>query len=282
MRNSMEIDKLFKPVQPGRAVEDIALQLEASITSGEIKPGSRLPSERQLQLLFKTGRGVIREAMQILKQKNLVEIKKGARGGAFIKQLPEAGINDSLPLFLKQYSVSPESVIEFRESMDRTIILLAISRGSKNDKDNLYNRADEFYRYVSSGDASSEKIGEMDRELNILLAKMTGNPIFEWMMNSIQLGFSSFDYALYEDKEYRIKTGLNWADTAGAILVGEPLRALSFTANHYTLLRSCLDDKKQPAAGPELNLAELTAAQNEEEVPEESEKIISISRGTEE
>jgi len=282
MSQTIDMNELFKPAQSGRAVEDIALQLEAAITSGEIAPGDRLPSERQLQLLFKTGRGVIREAMRILKQKDLVEIKKGAKGGAFVKQLPEAGINDSLALFLKQYSVAPESVIEFRESMDRTIILLAISRGSREEKKILYSRAEEFNSYVSSPDASSEKIGEMDRELNTLLARLTGNPVFEWVMNSIQLGFSSYDYALYEDLNYRMKTGLNWANTAGAILEGEPMRALAFAANHYNLLRECLNEKKETMTSPEISLTDITPDTEGEEVPDESDNIISIKRGLEE
>ncbi|MCA1742593.1 MAG: GntR family transcriptional regulator, partial [Desulfovibrionales bacterium] len=65
----MITNNLFEPVKAGRAGEDIALQIQAAIIAGNITPGEKLPSERELQSLFKTGRGVVREALQVLKHK---------------------------------------------------------------------------------------------------------------------------------------------------------------------------------------------------------------------
>ena len=61
----------FTPAQMGRAGEDVALQIEAAILDGTFLPGERLPSERELQSQFHTGRGVVREALGALKQKGL-------------------------------------------------------------------------------------------------------------------------------------------------------------------------------------------------------------------
>ena len=78
----MDDKYLFSPAQVGRAGEDVALQIEAAILGEKILPGKSLPSERELQAQFQTGRGVIREAIRALKQKGLIEIRKGApRGG---------------------------------------------------------------------------------------------------------------------------------------------------------------------------------------------------------
>ncbi|NIQ94115.1 MAG: FadR family transcriptional regulator, partial [Desulfuromonadales bacterium] len=66
-------------------------------------------------------RGVVREALRALKQKGLIEIRKGARGGAFVKHIEVANVSESLALFLKLNRVSPEHLIEFRESVDQTI-----------------------------------------------------------------------------------------------------------------------------------------------------------------
>ena len=68
----MTKNPIFSPAQVGRAGEDIALQIEAAILGGKILPGERLPSERELQVQFHTGRGVIREALGALKQKGLI------------------------------------------------------------------------------------------------------------------------------------------------------------------------------------------------------------------
>jgi len=239
----MDENLVFKRAEAGRAAEDIALQVEAAIINKQLLPGDKLPSERDLQVQFGTGRGVVREALMTLKQKDLVEVKKGSRGGAFVKEAEVKNISESLSLFLKQKNISPEMLIEFRESIDETITVLAISRASDEEKQQLLDKAEEFKKIVSHKDPDMDLIGEADRSLNILLAKMTKNSLFEWLMRAVQLGFSSYDYALYEEDYYRKLTVDNWTNTAREIMKGEPMKALSYSGYHYSLLRKCIDEK---------------------------------------
>ena len=227
------------PARAGRAGEDIALQIQAAILSGKVKPGERLPSERELQSLFKTGRGVIREALQVLKHKGLIEIHKGAKGGAYVKNIEVISISESFALFLKQNQTDPMRLIEFRESMDHLITDLAIARGSLEQKRQLQEKAEALTAVAD--EASMELLAELDRELNLLFAKMAGNPIFEWIMQAIQLGFSSMDNALYEDKEYRQYVVDNWGHTAREIARHDPIRAKSFISFHYMILRKKME-----------------------------------------
>lgn len=235
---------IFTPVRIGRAGEDIALQLEAAIIEGQIQPGESLPSERDLQSQFKTGRGVIREALQALKQKGLIEIRKGARGGAFVKQMDVANASESLGLFLKQHRIDPRHLIEFRESIDRTITTLAIARAGMEEKSILLREASNFEKFLGQPDPDMAVLSEMDRQLNLRLARMTHNPIFEWIMRAVQLGYSSLDVTLYEDAAFRKETASNWRDTARAIADGDPMTALAFISYHYVLLKRCIS--KEP------------------------------------
>lgn len=240
----MEPKHIFKRAMHGRAVEDISLQIEAAIINKDFLPGEKLPSERELQLQFGTGRGVVREALKILKQKDLIETKKGARGGAFVKEAEVGKISESLSLFLKQKQIDPEKLIEFRESIDQTITVLAISKGSLNEKQELYEKALELSNMILSENLDMNLIGETDRYLNILLSKMTKNPLFIWIMEAVQFGFSSYDYALYEKENFRMLTADNWKNTAFEILNGEPMKALSYIGYHYCLLRQCINENK--------------------------------------
>ncbi|MFO7817772.1 MAG: FadR/GntR family transcriptional regulator [Thermodesulfobacteriota bacterium] len=233
----------FIPAQVGRASEDIALQIEAAIIEGRIMPGERLPSERDMQAQFKTGRGVIREAQQILKQKGLIGIKKGSKGGAFVKQVEVDSVSESFTLFLKQKNIDPESLIEFRESLDRTITYLAVARGTREEKNSLVQKTLELEKYACVDEPNMRTIAELDRALNIQLAQMAKNPVFEWVMHAIQQGFSSYDYALYDDPEYREMTVSNWKETAREIAAEEPLKALTYIGNHYLMLLRCVQEK---------------------------------------
>ncbi len=261
----MENNKLnFNTAQPGRVSEDIALQIEAAITEGKIQPGEKLPSERDMQKQFGCGRGVVREAQQILRQKGLIEIKKGSKGGAFVKQMEVANVSESFTMFLKQKNIHPESLIEFRESLDRAITSLAISRGSQEEKDSLVQKTRELEKYLSGNNPDMHTVGELDRALNIQLAQMAKNPIFEWVMHAIQQGFSSFDYALYEDSDYRNKTVANWKETARQIAAEEPLKALRYIGNHYLMLYKCVQEKEELAPNQANQLFNTQKTKNEE------------------
>ncbi len=248
MSEDKYIEKLFIPVSIGRVSEEVVLQIEAAILDGRLKAGERLPSEREMQSQFGTGRGVIREAIKILKQKGLLEVRKGAKGGAYVRELEVSNVSESLALFLKQHQVSPETLIEFRESMDRTITTLAIARSSVDEKEALLKEALRFKATLLEPDPDLVAAAEIDRNLNIMLARMARNELFEWVMHALQMGFSSHDFALYEDASYRAKAATNWSNTARAISEEEPMKALSFIGLHYALLRQCVDEMNGEAA----------------------------------
>ena len=254
METTIPSETVFLPVQGGRASEDIALRLEAAILDGRLTPGERLPSEREMQVQFGTGRGVVREAIQVLKQKGLLEVRKGAKGGAYVRRLEVANVSESLALFLKQHPVEKEQLIEFRESMDQTITLLAIARATPAEKACLLEEADRFAGLLRKPAPDLALVGEVDRRLNIMLVRMARSPLFEWVMQALQLGLSSHDYALYENSLYRERAALNWCDTARAIADSEPLRALSYIGRHYGLLRQCVAETQDSPAEPEAPL----------------------------
>ena len=254
METSVPSKTVFLPVQGGRASEDIALKLEAAILDGRLTPGERLPSEREMQVQFGTGRGVVREAIQVLKQKGLLEVRKGAKGGAYVRRLEVANVSESLALFLKQHPMEKEQLIEFRESMDQTITLLAIARATPAEKTCLLEEAERFAGLLRKPEPDLALAGEVDRQLNIMLVRMARSPLFEWVMQALQLGLSSHDYALYENPLYRERAALNWRDTARAIADSEPLRALSYIGRHYGLLRQCVAEKQDLPAQPEAPL----------------------------
>ncbi|THB68284.1 MAG: FadR family transcriptional regulator [Desulfovibrio sp.] len=243
---------LFSPITFGRASEEIVLQVEAAIVDGRLAPGERLPSEREMQRQFGKGRGVIREAIKTLVQKGLLEVRKGAKGGAYVRKLDVGKVSESLALFLKQEPVAPEHLIEFRESIDRAITQLAMTRAAQEDKDELHAKARQLEALLAQDDPDLTVTGELDRELNLMLARMAGNPLLEWVMQALQMGLGSSDHALYEDPVFREKAAANWSDTAGAIARGELMQALGFIGHHYVLLRQCVRSRSQGSPETEI------------------------------
>src|SRR5581483_9376653 len=65
-----------------RIYEQIVLQLQQEILSGQISPGARLPTERDLAVQFGVSRASIREALSVLQSRGLVESRQG--GGTIV------------------------------------------------------------------------------------------------------------------------------------------------------------------------------------------------------
>ena len=264
---------IFIPAQAGRASEDIALQIEAAVIGGKIKPGEKLPSERELRIHFQTGRGVVREALHALKQKGLIETRKGTKGGAFARRIEAANVSEALALFFKQHHINPDYIIEFRECIDRAITSLAIARESEAGKAALVEGVAMLGEMLSEPEPDFDAVVELDRELNIRLAAMTKNPIFELLMRAIQLGFSSYDHALYYDSEYRKQIADNWKQTAVNIAKGEPLKALAHISHHYVMLRRCLETKKGGTDNPNGPFWEETETRTTGEATQKDENL---------
>ena len=76
----------FGPYKPPRAFQEIADQIKKAILDRKLKPGERLPSERELAEQFQVGRLTIREALRSLETSGIITIRKGSGGGAFVRR----------------------------------------------------------------------------------------------------------------------------------------------------------------------------------------------------
>jgi DNA-binding FadR family transcriptional regulator len=79
-------DHLFRSVRSRRVSEQIAQQLQTAIFAGHLKPGDRLPPERELVDQFQASRASVREATRTLELAGLVAIRAGAGGGAYVTE----------------------------------------------------------------------------------------------------------------------------------------------------------------------------------------------------
>ena len=87
-----------------RMVEQVYHRFEKDILNKKIKPGDRLPSERELQEKLSVSRWTIREAYRLLRQKGLVEIKHG--GGTFVTIIDNDLAGTTINMLIRQKGVS--------------------------------------------------------------------------------------------------------------------------------------------------------------------------------
>ncbi|HEX7291870.1 MAG TPA: FadR/GntR family transcriptional regulator [Conexibacter sp.] len=78
----------FSPISRSKLAETVAEQLLAEIRDKDLRPGTRIPSERDLMVAFGVGRSTVREAINGMAMIGVLEIRHGQ--GAFVAN-PTAG-----------------------------------------------------------------------------------------------------------------------------------------------------------------------------------------------
>src|SRR3954464_10069055 len=79
-----------------RSFDDVLEQLREAILSGRVRPGERLPNERELCETFGVGRPTLREALRSLEAVGMIEVRPGKGGGSYAVTPSESTLGDAL------------------------------------------------------------------------------------------------------------------------------------------------------------------------------------------
>ena len=97
-----------------KAAERVAAELRREIATGNLRPGDRLHSEKQLQEQFDISRPTLREAMRLLESESLIEVARGQHGGARVTALDLAVVGRQVGLCLQLDGVTLQDVWQAR------------------------------------------------------------------------------------------------------------------------------------------------------------------------
>lgn len=121
----------IKPVRKKSIPEEIIHQFKYLIDAGHIKPGDRLPGERELALMMKTSRPSLREALRVLTLFGIIENRPGS--GTFLTTSSDQWPTEpfSILFFLKKSTLF--QIFEARKILESGVAALAATH--RNDED---------------------------------------------------------------------------------------------------------------------------------------------------
>ena len=99
---SVARDLLLSPVEPAGAVEQVVRRIGEAIGAGLLAPSERLPGQVELAETLGVARMTLRQALTILVDAGLLEIRRGRTGGTFVAADPPppaldlAGVEEAL------------------------------------------------------------------------------------------------------------------------------------------------------------------------------------------
>lgn len=180
----METDVAYHPLDREPTLASRATsQLQALIVSRHLKPGARLPSERELGESLGVSRTVIREAVRALTAKGLLEVRVGA--GTFVRQPSVDVISELLSIFMSHTSagdISHGHVHEMRRVLEIEMAGLAAQRRDESDLAEMRRLVEE----VAKPGISAEDYVRADVGFHKALARASKNPLFPIVLTSIE------------------------------------------------------------------------------------------------
>jgi len=171
---------MYTPVHSGRLYEQIVEQIEERILSGELRDGDRLPTEREMAEQFKVSRTAVREAINALVQRGLVEAHPGR--GTFVRDGTSQVVRQSLGVMMRiGQDGELENLVKIREIMEPEIAALAAERATEQHIAAMQEAVEAMDAALDDAAAFTEA----DDRFHLALAEGTQNPLVLMLLDPI-------------------------------------------------------------------------------------------------
>jgi DNA-binding FadR family transcriptional regulator len=155
----------FQAVTTQRLFQQVVEQIAELIRSGELRPGARLPAERDLSKRLGVSRPTVREAMIALEISGLIEVRSGA--GVYVRtSASQARLANAGP--------SAFELLAARRLVEGEIAAAAAG----NRHPNGIAKLDHSIAVYRTEYRNGHDCFEADRAFHLGLAEMTGNSVF--------------------------------------------------------------------------------------------------------
>jgi len=241
----------FQKAKQNRVFQDVVDQVQLAILEGRIVAGERLPSERDLCDLFQTSRGTLREALRILEQKSLIEIKLGVNGGAYVKDANAELMAENLAMLIQSQNISLEHLAEFREGIEGTVAGLSALRATAADIEDLQSLLEEANAFRKKGMDGWDDFVRVDEKIHTEIARVAGNPLYCFVLNSVHDNIHRYyDKFLTVGEEEMEKNYQDLCLIIAAIASGSPEQASTLAVEHVRRFSTYMEKKKRQGSLP--------------------------------
>src|ERR1700726_559640 len=183
----------FRPIHTRRAFEEICQRIREQLALGVLKPGDKLPPERDLAQQLGVSRNVLREALRTLEMAGVLRLQKGVKGGAFIQEGDTSRINDVVRDMLSLGTISVRELSEARIHVLDLLVRLACANAQQADFEAIEVNIERTELATSEGRLLDRV--ECSREFYKLLALATRNKVIAMIVDSVTEIHMRFVYA---------------------------------------------------------------------------------------
>ncbi len=229
----------FEPLNKTRLFEDIVRQIQDQIRDGQLKPGDRLPSERELAEMMQVSRNSLREALRTLEIMNYVEIKPGE--GVYIKQVRMDDLLGPLTLAISDDKALLLDLLDVRDLIEAETARRAAIYANAEDIEKIEKIIESAKKTVAAGGTGIRE----DSDFHSAVAEATNNAAYVILMNLIKDSLSLSREATLRIKGQPARTIEDHLKVFEAIRDKDPEKASGLMKNHILKAKRNIIKKNQ-------------------------------------
>lgn len=172
---------------PARTWRTVLQHVEQRLLDGELGPGDRLPSERDLAAGLGVGRSSVREAIRVLEVMGLIRTSTGSgpQAGAIVIAAPGGGLSALLRLQVAAHGFPIADVVGTRLILEQAVVTaLATGEGGTAEAHRILD--------AMEADLGAADFLALDAQLHLALAEASGNAVVAAMMTALRDSIESY------------------------------------------------------------------------------------------
>lgn len=171
--------------RPSSRPTEISERLKDSIVERGLKPGDRLPQERELMAQFKASKSTIREALGALQAQGLVRTRTGPGGGAFVSAIDADRAMELLGnyFFFNQPGIG--DIYAVRKLLEPELAASVVGHLREQDFERLHNTVRLYdHTPANQGEEYRQRLAELD--FHTVLAELCPNRVLGFICGFLQ------------------------------------------------------------------------------------------------
>ncbi|MFK7836037.1 MAG: FadR/GntR family transcriptional regulator [Sulfitobacter sp.] len=171
----------FRPVTPEKLSTSVVRQIEQLILRGILRPGERLPPERELAERLNVSRPSLREAISALQEVGLLSAKPGA--GIYVGDVLGSAFSPALIALFSRHDEAVFDYLSFRRDMEALAAERAARNASDTDLAVVQTVLDKMQTAHDKRDAEEE--ARLDAQFHMAIIEASHNVVMLHMMRSM-------------------------------------------------------------------------------------------------
>jgi GntR family transcriptional regulator, transcriptional repressor for pyruvate dehydrogenase complex len=179
------VQRVFEPLTTRRTFEEAVAQIADKVRTGELHEGDRLPSERDLAAQMQISRPTLREAVKMLADAGVLEVRRGQGGGIFVA-------SELVPreLLRSRYEVrvgDVAGVLEARRLLEPRVAQLAAAHAREEDFAEMQTTIDRQRELVRAKQVLRQEdlFLQLDLNFHVAIARSTRNSTVVSLMRTL-------------------------------------------------------------------------------------------------